>query len=251
MPTARLMLGDCLMRMAEIEGGSVDLVLSDLPYGSTRCPWDQVIPLGPLWDHYRRVLKPDGAVVLTATQPFTSRLVLSNPGWFRQALVWEKTRPSGVANANRYHLKAHEDVLIFAPGRPAYHPQFSAAIRRVEGRRTVKGSPTSGFRSDRTRTFDNGGRAYPRSVIRIANPNHANVHPAQKPVALGAYLIRTYTDPGDTVLDNAFGSGSFGVAAVEEGRSFLGIERDPAYFAVAEKRIAAAQAEMPLFPATA
>jgi DNA modification methylase len=233
-----LHLGDCLEVMGEIADGSIDLVLADLPYGKTRCCWDSIIPFEPLWAHYRRLLKPRGAVVLTASQPFTSILVMSNPEWYRETLVWEKTRPNGVANANRYHLKAHEDIVIFSPRLPTYNPQMADAKSRVESQQKVKGHPSSGYQTDRLRSFDNGGAAYPRSVIRFANPNHANVHPTQKPVPLFEYLIRTYSNEGDTVLDNVMGSGTTGLACLNTGRNFIGIEKHEPYFRIAQQRLA-------------
>jgi site-specific DNA-methyltransferase (adenine-specific) len=248
-PSVRLMLGDCLERMAEVEAGSVDMVLADLPYGITEARFDVVIPFEPLWSHYRRVLKPRGIIALTAGQPFTSMLVMSNPGWFRHEWVWIKNRGSNFANTVREPMKEHESVLIFSPGRWTYHKQMQE--RTGGGASRVE----YGF------TFDSDSenyRAFPRvevdSLPRMRVPSswqkfntEVGQHPQQKPVALGRYLVRTYTDPGEVVLDNACGSGSFGVAAVEEGRSFLGIEKDPTYFAVAERRIAAARPAMPLF----
>jgi hypothetical protein len=241
-----LLCGDCLEVMHSITNGSIDLILTDLPYGVTSCRWDQIIPLEPLWAHSKRLIKPRGAVVLTAIQPFTSMLVMSNPKWFRQALVWEKSRPSGVANAKRYHLKSHEDVLVFSPSPPRYNPQFSLVARRVEKTELIKGHPASGYQTDRVRTFDNLGRAFPRSVIRFPNPNHVNFHPTQKPVALMEYLIRTYTNEGETVLDSCMGSGTTGIACLNTGRAFIGIEKDPEFFATAEKRIAAELDKTPL-----
>jgi site-specific DNA-methyltransferase (adenine-specific) len=252
MPSVRLMLGDCLERMGEIEAGSVAAVICDLPYGSTACKWDQVIPLAPLWAHYRRLLKPSGVVVLTATQPFTTDLIVSNRGWFKYCWVWDRVNKyTGHLNARKRPMRRHEDVVIFAPGRHIYHPQRRRGVPyRVTAPAGSSPQAYGAYHVPRTRGAD-GTRAMPGSIIRIKGFDKKGVHPTQKPVALGAYLIRTYTNPGETVLDNTCGSGSFGVAAIEEGRSFIGIEKDPDYFAVAERRIAAAQAEMPLFPATA
>jgi site-specific DNA-methyltransferase (adenine-specific) len=239
----RLMLGDCLERMGEVPDGSIDLVLADLPYGTTACQWDQVIPLGPLWAHYRRLLKPTGAVVLTASQPFTTDLIGSNREWFRCEWIWEKSNGGGSLNANRQPLKRHESVLVFAPAQPTYHPQKAPGkpyrCRSAAAGETTQDQAVAGW------ITRNDGDRYPTSVIRF--PSETGSHPTQKPVALGAYLIRTYTDPGAVILDNAMGSGSFGVAAIEEGRSFIGIESAPGYFAVAGKRIAGARPAMPLF----
>jgi hypothetical protein len=240
----RLILGDCLERMAEIEAGSVDLIAADLPYGTTACEWDTAIPFGPMWAAFKRVLKPRGAVVLTACQPFTSGLVLSNRKWFRQALVWEKTLATGFLDCRRKPMKNHEDVLVFAAGRTTYNPQMEPGEPYVQRRRSRSGG--AALTSDPkilhgpSETVNSGFR-YPRSVMRFSNANFRSCHPTQKPVALFEYLIRTYSNPGETVLDPTMGSGTTGVACITTGRRFIGIERDPAYFAVAERRIAEAR----------
>jgi DNA modification methylase len=248
-PACRLMLGDCLDRMAEVEAGSVDAVICDLPYGSTACRWDQVIPLGPLWAHYRRVLKPAGTVILTAIQPFASMLVTSNPGWFRYEWVWDRgKKTSGHLDAKRRPLRKHELILVFGPRMPAYRPIMTSARLHRTGTGAAGGAAEVFGRVRPGKIPYHSAERYPVDILSIPADNvRRRVHPTQKPVALGSYLIRTYTDPGETVLDNAFGSGSFGVAAVLEGRSFIGIEKDPAYFVAAEKRIAEARTAMPLF----
>jgi DNA modification methylase len=238
------MLGDCLDRMSEIPDGSVDMVLCDLPYGTTACKWDSVIPFEPLWAHYRRVTKPNAAIVLTASQPFTSALVMSNAQWFKQGLVWRKNKASGHLNANRRHLTAHEEVLLFCEGQPTFNPQRSSGHRVRTGHKRGAGSAVYGSGqpdnyggSDETRApvtvldFD---------VVNNDGTNGGRFHPTQKPVALMEYLIRTYTNAGETVLDNCMGSGTTGVACINTGRNFIGIERDPGYFAIAERRIAEA-----------
>jgi site-specific DNA-methyltransferase (adenine-specific) len=234
-----LMEGDCLRRMAEIPAGSVDMVLADLPYGVSNSPWDSVIPLAPLWDHYRRVLKPAGAVVLTACQPFTSMLVTSNPAMFRYDLVWDKVGTTGFANAKRMPLRRHESILVFYRKQPTYRPAME-----VRGKPRNKG----GSKGDKgvyriahsAPSFNN--TYYPTSIIAVSNASKRGiVHPNQKPVQLLERLVCTYTDPDDTVLDNAMGSGSTGVACLNTGRRFIGIEGDPAYFAIARDRIEAAR----------
>lgn len=241
-----LRCGDCLEVMGEIPDGSVDLVLCDLPYGTTACKWDSVIPFEPLWSHYRRLLKPRGAVVLTASQPFTSALVASNREWFKYCLVWEKSSATGVLDCKFRPLKAHEDIVIFSPAgcsngsKPPmqYSPQMSEGNAYTTRRKQTE-TQKSFSRSCVVRTdTHNTGTRYPRSVLRFAN--ETGLHPTQKPVALMEYLIRTYSNEGETVLDNTMGSGTTGVACVKTGRRFIGIERDPGYFAIAEKRIAAA-----------
>jgi site-specific DNA-methyltransferase (adenine-specific) len=233
----KLIFGDCLEKMKEIPSGSVDMVMCDLPYGTTQNKWDSVIPLEPLWKEYKRICK--GAVVLTASQPFTSALVTSNLPDFKYAWVWEKSAATGHLNAKRMPMKLHEDILVFGEG--LYNPQdlkpFNKTVRR--------GNNGTNFGVSGTENFQEWTN-YPRSILRIPNDSKA-VHPTQKPVALMEYLIRTYTNPGDTVLDNTMGSGTTGVACVNTGREFIGIERDPEYFAIAQKRIGKALMSDPLF----
>lgn len=239
-----LMMGDCLERMAEIKAGSVDLVLTDPPYGTTACKWDAVIPFEPMWAQVRRVLKPNGAAVFTASQPFTSALVMSNLKEFRYAYAWDKVNKyTGALNANRMPLKRHEDVLVFYARLPTYNKQwregkpFKSANTNGHGKHTQYGSG-----AERRRTI-NEGQHNPCSVLQIPADNKLELghHPTQKPVALMEYLIRTYTHEGETVLDFTMGSGTTGVACVNTNRNFIGIERDPAYFAIAEKRIDSAR----------
>lgn len=243
---ATLYLGDCLELMAQIPDGSVDMVLCDLPYGTTACKWDSVIPFEPLWAHYKRVIKRNGAIVLTASQPFTTALISSNMRDFRYCWVWEKTRASNPYLANRQPLRAHEDVCVF--GGSAYYPQ------KTEGAAYTI-SPKAGGRvasDDRSNSTAFAGKAasgrFPRSVLRLSNSSaEMGLHPTQKPVALMEHLIRTYTKEGETVLDNCMGSGTTGVAALQLGRSFIGIEREPKYFDIAVKRIEQAVAQGQLF----
>jgi DNA modification methylase len=238
----RLMLGDCLERMREIEDGSVDMVLCDLPYGTTQNKWDAVIPFNALWQAYERVCKPSAAIVLTAAQPFTSALVASNLRAFRYSWVWEKTKASGFLNARRRPLAAHEDVCVFGRAE-TYNPQGLEAVTVNSARKNKAGNGNFGRVSSRPYIQREGN--FPRSVLRFAHETKP-VHPTQKPVALMEYLIRTYTNEGEVVLDPTMGSGTTGVACVNTGRRFIGIERDPDYFAIAERRIADAQNATPL-----
>lgn len=218
--------GDCLELLAEVPDGSVQLVLCDLPYGTTQNRWDSVIPLDRLWDHWRRVLRPDGAVVLTGSGPFTARLILSNEQDYRYKWVWEKSKPTNFLNAKRQPLRAHEDICVFYREQPPYTPQMTAGEAYDKGVRKDQLTGSYGvFNQVRVRS---DGARYPRDVIRFKTAESEGPvwHPTQKPVALGRYLVRTYTRPGDLVLDNAFGAGSFLVAALAEGRNFLGIELD-------------------------
>lgn len=252
-PSITLMLGDCLERMREIPDGSIDMVLCDLPYGTTACKWDSVIPFELLWAEYRRVTKWNAAIVLTASQPFTTALIASNYGMFKYCWVWEKSRPGDIFNAKNKPLKAHEDVCVFSGGTTAngsgarmpYFPQgVSGPVRGVCDRNNNRDSSFRGKRKSLTSDYSPQGTNYPRSVIRVPNHNGGSLHPTQKPVALMEYMIRTYTNPGQTVLDNTMGSGTTGVACVNTGRAFIGIERDEGYFAIAERRIADAQKYM-------
>lgn len=222
--------GDCLLWMNVIADASVDLILCDLPYGTTACKWDSVIPFDPLWEQYRRIAKPNAAIVLTASQPFTTSLIASNPKDFRYCWVWDKKLVGNPFLAKKQPLKVHEDVCVFGLESPGYIPQMRTGELRKKG-----GGKTKLFNKEHVSTFND--QYYPSSILEFSNADRG-VHPTQKPVALMEYLIRTYTHEGMTVLDNCMGSGTTGVAAVNTGREFIGIERDPNYFAIAQQRIA-------------
>ena len=230
----QLIQGDCLEVMPTLASGSIDLVLCDLPYGTTRNKWDTIIPLEPLWTEYKRLCK--GAIVLTAAQPFTSVLVCSNLRAFKYSWVWKKAQGTGFLNAKKQPLRNTEDVLVFWHGKQTlYNPQMSYGHK---GYVTGKGKKTSNYGSFHdVRNVNEDGSRYPTTVIEFTSRKEKDGHPTQKPVALMEYLIRTYTQPGDTVLDNCMGSGTCGVACVNTGRSFIGIERDSEYFAVAQRRV--------------
>jgi site-specific DNA-methyltransferase (adenine-specific) len=224
-----LMHGDCLELMKDVPDQSVDMILCDLPYGTTQNKWDSVIPFEPLWAQYKRICK--GAIVLTATQPFTSALVASNSRDFRYEMVWEKSSVTGHLNAHRRPMRTHEDVLVFSDFAPPYYPQGL----KPYGKTAKRGNNGTNFGKSETENHQEFTN-YPRSIIRIANDSKP-VHPTQKPVALMEYLIRTYTNEGDTVMDNCMGSGTTGVACVNTGRRFIGMEQDAKYFEIAQKRI--------------
>lgn len=230
----KLMQGDCLERMAEIPDGSVDMILCDLPYGTTQNKWDSVIPFEPLWAHYWRVLKKNGAVVLTAAQPFTSALVMSQPKAFKYQWVWEKSAATGHLNARNQPMRNNEDVLVFYYERVTYNPQGLVHLGKV----TRRGGNGGNFGESGKANFQEFTN-YPRSILKIPSEGKT-VHPTQKPVALMEYLIKTYTNEGETVLDNCAGSGTTGAACVNTGRKFIGIERDEGYFNIAQDRISAA-----------
>jgi site-specific DNA-methyltransferase (adenine-specific)/modification methylase len=223
-PRALLVEDDCLRALGAIPDGVVQLVLCDLPYGTTRNPWDSVIALEPLWAQYRRVLAPDGAVVLTAQGPFTARVILSQERLFRYKLAWVKSKPTNFLNARKQPLRRHEDICVFYARQPRYTPQMQEGAAYDKGVRKDQLTGSYGdFRPVRVRS---GGGRYPTDVVyfKTAESEGPVWHPTQKPVALGRYLVRTYTAPGDLVLDNAAGAGSFVVAALLEGRRALGIE---------------------------
>lgn len=229
--------GDCLDVMATLPNASVDLILCDLPYGTTACSWDAVIPFEPLWAAYRRIAKSNAAIVLTASQPFTTALIASNYGDFRYCWVWNKNSVSNPQLSKYQPLKQHEDICIFSRKTHRYYPQGLIELPPRADRKTSLRTETELLghiqrRTDYVQTHTN----FPKSIITFGRDGRV-VHPTQKPVALMEYLIRTYTNPDDVVLDNCMGSGTTGVAAVQLRRRFIGIERDPDYFAIASKRI--------------
>ena len=244
MPKIELIQGDCLEKMKDIPDGSIDMILCDLPYGTTACKWDTIIPFEPLWEQYKRIIKDNGAIVLTASQPFTSALVMSNPNMFKVSVVWNKRKAGNFVQGNIQPLKIHEDVLIFYKKQPVYNPQKTQLDKPQKVRNGAKN------RQDRKAAGGFGGtviysdkfeadKKLPTTIIEISKDNYGkNVfHPTQKPVALFEYLIKTYTNEGETVLDFTMGSGTTGVACKKLNRNFIGIELDPEYFKIAEKRI--------------
>jgi site-specific DNA-methyltransferase (adenine-specific) len=225
----RLINADCLEAMRDISDGSVDMVLTDPPYGTTACKWDSVIPFAPMWEQLKRITKLNAAIVLTASQPFTSALIMSNVKMFKYCWVWHKRTSANVGAARFQPLKTHEDIVVFGG---KYQPQMVAGKERMKGGKVAGGKangslPPVYYKSD---------QYYPVSVLDFKTER--GLHPTQKPVALMEYMIHTYTNAGDTVLDFTMGSGTTGVAAKNLGRSFIGIELDPDYFAIASKRIA-------------
>jgi len=235
-----LMLGDCLERMKEIPDGSVDMILADPPYGTTACKWDSVIPLEPMWEQLKRVIKPNGATVVMAQSPFDKVLGASNIGQFKYEWIWEKTAATGHLNAKKAPMKAHENILVFYNKLPKYFPQ-----------KTFGHTPTNSFTKrngdgacyGNTVEVSGGGSTerYPRSVLLFkSDKQKESLHPTQKPVALMEYLIKTYTLEGETVLDFTMGSGTTGVACKNLNRKFIGIEKDEKYFEIARARIEAA-----------
>ena len=231
--------GDCLEVMKQIEDKSVDMILCDLPYGTTACKWDVIIPFDKLWEQYKRIIKDNGAIVLTASQPFTSKLVMSNIDMFKSELIWQKTRPTNVLNAKKMFMKWHENVLIFYKNLPTFNPQ------KIEGKPYYK----KNYIQDRSKGIlgktgekdgyehFNDGTRYPTTVQIVSNPNNNSLHPTQKPVELFEYLIKTYTNEGNLVLDNCIGSGTTAVACINTNRNFIGIELSEEYCKIANERI--------------
>ena len=237
-------LGDCLEWMPTIRAGSVDMILADLPYGRTRHSKDVPIPFAPLWEQYRRVIKPNGCIALFADGLFMAELMLSNPKWWRYNLVWDKHLITGFLNANRQPLRRHEEVCIFYGSPPTYNPQkVKGEMNHSKGK--AQGTPIGVNNYGEYYSVDNrdvlGDMKHPTSILSFPK-THPSVaaHRTEKPVALLEWLIRSYTNPGEVVLDNVMGSGSTGVACVNTGRSFIGIDNDPECFNVAQRRIAQA-----------
>lgn len=237
MKDIQLFKGDCLELLKNIPDGSVDMVLTDPPYGTTACKWDTVIDLDKMWLELKRVTKPNGAIVLFGSQPFTSKLISSNIRDFKYQWVWDKRRPSNPMLAKVQCLKVHEDVIVFSDGKTKYNPQ---GVVETDGkpRGGVKASKTDlGFGKSIKKDYQQTKTGYPKSIITFSTDNRKNVHPTQKPVALMEYLIKTYTNESEIVLDFTMGSGTTGVACVNTNRSFIGIEMDDKYFDIADNRI--------------
>ena len=247
--------GDCLELMKNIPDESVDLILTDLPYGTTACEWDTVIPFEPLWGQYNRIIKDNGVIVLFGSQPFTSKLILSNIKMFREELVWLKNKSGSGLNAKQKHIKVHENILVFSKnGKFTYNPQKWLVDKKefLTQRKTfneVEVGNNIYSKMIKKRKTDDGTRN-PISIVSCRIPFTPSktkiyedktvdlrVHPTQKPVALLEYLIKTYSNDGETVLDSCMGSGSTGVACVNTNRNFIGIELDDGYFNIAKKRI--------------
>ncbi|MBC8552566.1 MAG: site-specific DNA-methyltransferase [Candidatus Brocadiales bacterium] len=231
------MHGDCLDQMTRIPCGSVDAVVADPPYGVTQCKWDSVIPLPQMWVELDRITKPNGAMVFTASQPFTTTLISSNIKNFKYTLVWEKNAAKGFLNANRMPLRAHEDICVFYRKPPTYNPQMVKGHPYIKKEHPSSNRQLYGKITKITSIHNVSGDRHPRSVIKIGKRNNETSHPTQKPIELMEWLIKTYTNPGETVLDFTMGSGSTGVAAIGTGRNFIGIERDDEFFQLATDRI--------------
>lgn len=231
--------GDCIKAMQDqIKDESVDMILCDLPYGTTKNKWDAVIPFADLWKQYERVIKLHGAIVLFSQQPFTAELIMSNKKLFRYEWIWQKANATGFLNAKKMPMKCHENILVFYKKLPTYSPQMRIGFKPYK----IKSGKQSKNYGDQVsvETVSNGDR-YPIDIIQFAGVNMMDgaktEHPTQKPVDLLMYLIRTYSKGGDVILDNCMGSGSTGVACMATGRNFIGIEKDEKYYSIAQDRI--------------
>ena len=227
--------------MCRLPDDSIDMILADLPYGTTACKWDSIIPLEPLWEQYKRVIKDNGAIVLTASQPFTTKLINSNIEWFKYCWVWEKTIPTNFVLANKRPMKYHEDICVFYNKQPTFNKQMIP--RSKAGKKRMQYSVDKRTNSDhisleRNKTEYNPEMKNPSSVIKIKSRyKNDTVHPTQKPVALFEYLIKTYTYENEIVLDNVIGSGTTAVACLKTDRKFIGFEKEEKYYNIALKRI--------------
>jgi len=253
----KLFQGDCLEIMKDTPDGSVDMVMADPPYGTTACKWDSIIPLEPMWEQLKRVIKKNGAIVLTASQPFTTVLISSNMGMFKYEWIWDKHRPTGAFMAKKIPMKVHENILLFYTTQPGYNPQKENRDKKNIRKNRIKNSLIKSYSSSNIYDFKDGNfandfdedKTYPKTIISIPNIDNFSgkrVHPTQKPIALMEYLIKTYTNEGETVLDFCMGSGTTGEACINLCRNFIGIEKDTEYFRIAEERI---NNVMPLFQA--
>ena len=232
---------DCLEGMRKIPDKSIDMILCDLPYQLTKLKWDIIIPFDKLWKQYERIIKDNGAIVLTAKQPFTSVLLLSNQKLFRYEIIWEKDKGTDFGNANRKPLNSHENILVFYKHQPSYNKQMKPGKPYIKKNYRNNGDDDINFESDNSGIWVNKGERTPTTVLKIARDNiykGTNLHPTQKPVALFEYLIKTYTNQGELVLDNCMGSGTTAIACMNTNRNFIGFEMDKGYCDIANERIA-------------
>ena len=238
---------DCLEGMKHIPNASIDAIICDLPYGTTQNAWDSVIPFDKLWEQYERIIKDDGAIVLFGQGLFTAELICSNKKMYRYSLVWEKTIAGGFLNANKMPMQSHEDIAVFYRKLPTYNPQKEKGDPYFK-KQVHNGDGGNYGKFERTGTVcENEGTRYPRSIIKVPKGNHDTIHPTQKPVDLLRYLIRTYSNEGDTILDNCMGSGTTAVACIKEKRHFIGFELNKDYYDKACRRIDAERRQLSLF----
>lgn len=238
---------DCMEGMKLIPDKSVDMILCDLPYGTTACKWDTIIPFRPLWEQYERIIKDNGAIVLFGSQPFTSSLVMSNLKLFRCEWIWEKETAANYGLAKKQPLKIHESIIVFSKNPSIYNPQGLIPYNKM-GRKRGKTAEHTRVESQSwtTKNFQTHTN-YPKTILKFSKKDDKGIHPTQKPVALFEYLIRTYTNEGETVLDNCMGSGTTAIAAQNTNRRFIGFELDKGYFSKAQERLEAVKAQVKMF----
>jgi site-specific DNA-methyltransferase (adenine-specific) len=222
--------------MKSIPDGSIDAIITDPPYGTTACKWDSVIPFEPMWEELKRIIKPNGAIVLFGSQPFSSALIMSNYKMFKYELIWDKVQGKQPFLAKIQPMKSHENLLIFAKNKINYNPQMSIG-KPYTDKRKGQIAKTEHYTKFERQGYENKSERYPISILKYNNPNTAGMHPTQKPVALLEYLVKTYTNENETVLDFTMGSGTTGVACKNLNRNFIGIELDDKYFEIAKSRI--------------
>jgi len=234
-----LVNADCFDVFPLIADKSIDAIICDLPYGTTACKWDTILPFDRLWKEYNRIIKDNGAIVLSASQPFTSSLVMSNPKMFKYEIIWEKTVASNFALCKKQPFKKHENVLVFYKKQPTYNPQMEIGKPYVDNRKDGTRNASVGCdNSVKRQEISNIGTRYPSSVQKFSNGNNKNVHPTQKPLDLIEYLIKTYTNEGDLVLDNTAGSGTTAIACLNTNRQFIVMEKEQKYYDIILKRVA-------------
>ena len=254
---------DCLEGMKQIPDGTIDAVICDLPYGTTDCHWDSVIPMEPLWEQYRRILKHQGSVLLFGSEPFSTMLRMSNLDWYKYDWIWQKDTPSGYQHAKNMPMKDYEIISVFSAAsmghanllgtnRMTYNPQGTQSCHVIEHNKLHKNGYITGSRPSHKETIVRDVCNYPRMILQFNNQsgevsNNVRIHPTQKPVDLLRYLVLTYTNEGDTVLDNCMGSGTTAIACIKERRHFIGFELSKEYFDKAVRRIKAEQAQLTLF----
>ena len=247
MKVNEIYLGDCLEVMKSIPSGSIDAIITDPPYGTTACKWDSVIPFYLMWEQLNRIIKPNGAIVLFGSQPFTSALIMSKISWFKYELIWHKSHPTGFASSKKRTMKYHENILVFYNKQPTYNPQMTKGKPNhwtVNKAGTVSNSqPKLGEIENK-----NGDNKFPNSVMYFNCPNRNGIlHPTQKPLELLEYLVKTYTNENETVLDFTAGSGTTAIACINTNRNFILIEKDNTYFELAKKRIETHVSQQKLF----
>lgn len=252
--------GDCLELMRDLPDRSIDMILCDLPYGTTEIKWDTPLPFAPMWEQYERIIKDNGAIVLFSAQPFTTDLIASNRNLYRYEIIWEKTTPTGFLNAHKMPLRIHENIEVFYKSLPTYNPIKRKIQRNDIGRTRKNGTKTEHYQPFEKPewSWTETGERFPNDVIKFSNWNgvyfgkkrkDATKHHTQKPIDLCCYLVETFTNPGDLVLDNCMGSGSTGVACIKTGRDFIGMELDPDNFQYAQTRLREVQAQPVLLSA--